>query len=51
MSELTTHLVEPEDLDAMLNVWIIWLLLTLSHPALYQQRHVPGAVHLAGSAP
>ena len=49
MSELTTHLVEPEDLDAMLNMDNL-VIVDLSHPALYQQRHVPGAVHLAGSA-
>jgi len=46
MSELIPHLIEPEDLVAMLDVDNM-VIVDLSHPALYQQRHVPGAVHLA----
>ena len=49
MSERTTHLIEPKDLEAMLlreNLIIV----DLSHPVLYQQRHVPGAVHLISTA-
>jgi thiosulfate/3-mercaptopyruvate sulfurtransferase len=49
MSELTPHLIEPKDLEAMLlreNLIIV----DLSHPVLYQQRHVPGAVHLISTA-
>ena len=48
MSELIPHLIEPEDLVAMLDVDNM-VIVDLSHPALYQQRHVPGAVHLAGN--
>ena len=48
MSEPILHLVEPQDLEAML-VMDNLIIVDLSHSALYQQKHVPGAVHLANN--
>jgi thiosulfate/3-mercaptopyruvate sulfurtransferase len=48
MTKANAHLLEPSELKAILDRDNL-LIIDLCNPALYQQKHVPGAVHLSGS--
>ena len=48
MTNPIPRLLEPSELEAILDRDNL-LIVDLCNPALYQHRHVPGAVHLSGS--
>ena len=48
MTNTIPRLLEPSALEALLDAENL-LIIDLCNPALYQQKHVPGAVHLSGS--
>lgn len=48
MTNPIPRLLEPSELETMLDRDNL-LIIDLCNPALYQQKHVPGAVHLSGS--
>ena len=48
MTNTISRLLEPSALEALLDAENL-LIIDLCNPALYQQKHVPGAVHLSGS--
>ena len=45
---IRNHLIEPADLEARLDDSNL-IIVDLCNQALYQQKHVPGAVHLSGN--
>jgi rhodanese-related sulfurtransferase len=47
MTSPLSKLIEPDALALVLDNDDL-VIIDLCHPALYQQHHVPGAVHLAG---
>ncbi len=49
MTNTIPRLLEPSELDVILDQDNL-LIIDLCNPALYQQKHVPGAVHLSASA-
>ena len=48
MTKTISRLLEPSELEALLDTENL-LIIDLSNPALYQQKHIPGAIHLSGS--
>ena len=48
MTNNIPRLLEPSELETILDRDNL-LIIDLCNPALYQQKHVPGAVHLSGS--
>jgi thiosulfate/3-mercaptopyruvate sulfurtransferase len=48
MTNSISRLLEPSELEAILDRDNL-LIIDLCNPALYQQKHVPGAIHLSGS--